>query len=176
MSIGICSRSKDIVEPLMRPQWYMKNSVAEKMIDVVNKDEIRIEPQEFKKEWEKWLSNPRDWCISRQLWWGHRIPAFLVEVKGSGKTPDNTKGDDWVIAGSEKEALEKAARKYNVSEDQIILKQDEDVLDTWFSSGLFPFSTMGWPNLENPDFKAFFPNQILETGHDILFFWVARMV
>lgn len=108
MSIGFCSRSKDVVEPLLRPQWYMKNPVAEKMIDAVNKDELKIEPEEFKKEWEKWLVNPRDWCISRQLWWGHRIPAYLCSVKGRN-APDVNKGEDWVIARDEKEAIQKAA-------------------------------------------------------------------
>ena len=122
------------------------------------------------------LSQPRDWCISRQLWWGHRIPAYLVKIKSSGKNPNPNDGKDWIVARTKEDAIEKLVAKHGVSKEDIELTQDEDVLDTWYSSGLFPFSTMGWPNVEDPDFKSFFPNQILETGHDILSFWVSRMV
>ena len=121
------------------------------------------------------MGNIRHWCISRQLWWGHRIPAFLVKIKDQ-PLPDSSDPENWVVARTEEEALKKAVDLKGVSAENITLEQDPDVLDTWFSSGLFPFSTMGWPNEESPDLKAFFPGSLLETGHDILFFWVARMV
>lgn len=100
----------------------------------------------------------------------------MVKIPGVIDNPDDQNDEHYVVGRTEKEAKEKAAKKFNVSPDQVQLKQDEDVLDTWFSSGLFPFSTVGWPNEENPDFRAFFPGDLLETGYDILFFWVARMV
>jgi len=125
--------------------------------------------------WYRWLDDCRDWCISRQLWWGHRIPAYFVVIEGQPRGEDLDEAN-WVVGRSEEEALAIAAERFGVPASSITLEQDEDVLDTWFSSGLFPFSTLGWPDVESPDFKAFYPNQLLETGHDILFFWVARMV
>jgi len=119
------------------------------------------------------MDNIRDWCVSRQLWWGHRIPAYFASVEGQPKGDDAT---SWVVARSEDEARAQAAARFGVPEARIVLEQDEDVLDTWFSSGLFPFSTFGWPDEQHADFNAFYPNSLLETGHDILFFWVARMV
>ena len=109
---------------------------------------------------------------SRQLWWGHRIPAY--EIKRKDGAPVTC--DPWVVARTEVEALTKAAERLGVSPDEVILEQDEDVLDTWFSSGLFPFASFGWPDVSSKDMPAFFPGTLLETGHDILFFWVARMV
>ena len=128
-----------------------------------------------KETWYKWLGNIRHWCISRQLWWGHRIPAYLVNKNGA--PPANSSNpDNWVVARSEAEAMAKAVEKTGMPAESLTLSQDPDVLDTWFSSGLFPFSTMGWPDNESPDLNAFFPGSLLETGSDILFFWVARMV
>lgn len=174
MTIRVCSRSKDIVEPVIRPQWWVDCSkMAVEALKAVDDGRIKITPTWHKDTWQKWLGNILPWCISRQLWWGHRIPAYMVRIDGGGN-PDEA--ENWVAAKSEKEALSKAIAKYpNVNPARITVEQDHDVLDTWFSSGLFPFSIFGWPE-ETPDLKAFHPNTILETGHDILFFWVARMV
>lgn len=138
--------------------------------------ELIIEPASHEKTWYDWLENIQDWCISRQLWWGHRIPVYLVTIPGVIDHPDKNNNGHYIIGRTQKEALANAAKKFNVAESEITLDQDEDVLDTWFSSGLFPFSTMGWPDNDSLDMKAFFPGHLLETGHDILFFWVARMV
>ncbi|XP_014607810.1 PREDICTED: valine--tRNA ligase [Polistes canadensis] len=171
MVVPICSRSKDVVEPLIKPQWYIKcDEMAKTAMKAVQDGKLKIIPEQYKKTWYHWMDGIRDWCISRQLWWGHRIPAYLI--KNINNTIDDTY---WVSAHSENEAKEKAAKKYGLDINDIILEQDPDVLDTWFSSGLFPFSIFGWPD-NTEDLKAFYPGTLLETGHDILFFWVARMV
>lgn len=177
MRLGRCSKSNDIIEPLLKPQWYVNcQNMAARSCEAVRNKELLIIPESHERTWFDWLENIQDWCISRQLWWGHRIPAYLVTIPGVVDHPDHNKNDHYVVGRTETEARENAAKKFNVPLDQIKLHQDEDVLDTWFSSGLFPFSTMGWPNCETDDMKAFFPGQLLETGHDIIFFWVARMV
>ena len=173
MQIPICTLTGDIVEPLLKPQWYVDcKEMAARAVDAVKKGELVIMPKEHVNTWYRWLENIHDWCISRQLWWGHRIPAYKVLVKDGEKWIDN---DVWVAAHNQEEAVKKGAEKVNMPVESIRVEQDPDVLDTWFSSGLFPFSVFGWPN-ETDDLKAFFPTTLLETGHDILFFWVARMV
>ncbi|XP_030640366.1 valine--tRNA ligase [Chanos chanos] len=177
MVVPVCSRSKDIVEPLLKPQWYVNCAdMGKQAADVVRQGHLKIIPDHHLKTWFNWMDNIRDWCISRQLWWGHRIPAYFVTVNDPSVKPgEDMDGHYWVSGRSEYEAREKAAKRFNVTADKISLRQDEDVLDTWFSSGIFPFSIFGWPN-ECEDLRVFYPGTLLETGHDILFFWVARMV
>jgi len=175
MVVPMCSRSKDIVEPIIKPQWYVKcDDMAAEAMKAVNTGALNIIPESHKKTWSYWMEGMRDWCISRQLWWGHRIPAYHVTIKGKAN-PDSTDEAYWVSGRSEAEAKSKAAARFKVSESEITLEQDPDVLDTWFSSGLFPFSVLGWPE-KTDDLATFFPGSLLETGHDIIFFWVARMV
>jgi len=122
---------------------------------------------------DRWLENIRDWCISRQLWWGHRIPAWYVTLDDDEMKEIGSYHDHWVVARNEEDALAEASQKFSGKKFQMI--QDPDVLDTWFSSGLFPLSVLGWPD-DTDDLRVFYPTSVLETGHDILFFWVARMV
>ncbi|KAL7003273.1 Valine--tRNA ligase, mitochondrial 1 [Sarracenia purpurea var. burkii] len=177
MRLGICSRSNDVVEPLIKPQWYVKcNSMAKQALDAVFDEENRkmeIIPRQYAAEWKRWLENIRDWCISRQLWWGHRVPAWYVTLEDDELKELGAYSNHWVVARNEEEARTEAKRIFTGKEFRI--SQDPDVLDTWFSSGLFPLSVLGWPDDTN-DLKAFYPTSVLETGHDILFFWVARMV
>jgi len=178
MTIAICSRSKDIIEPMMKPQWWVNcRAMADRAIQVVREGKLEILPATHKDTWYRWLENIHDWCISRQLWWGHRCPVYLVSVDGETK-PDGSKNSDWVAAHSSEEALKLACEKHpNQSPSEVHVEQDPDVLDTWFSSGLFPFSVFDWPSTSDSlDYQAFYPTSLLETGHDILFFWVARMV
>nr|P49696.1 RecName: Full=Valine--tRNA ligase; AltName: Full=Valyl-tRNA synthetase; Short=ValRS [Takifugu rubripes]CAA62967.1 valyl-tRNA synthetase [Takifugu rubripes] len=177
MVVPVCSRSKDIVEPLMKPQWYVSCSdMGKQAADAVREGRLKIIPDHHSQTWFNWMDNIRDWCISRQLWWGHRIPAYFITVSDPSVKPGEDMDGHYRVSGrTPEEAREKAAKRFNVSPDKIALRQDEDVLDTWFSSGINPFSILGWPN-ETEDLNVFYPGTLLETGHDILFFWVARMV
>eukprot|EP00796_Vickermania_ingenoplastis_P006059 gene6060-4359_t len=173
--VGRCSRTHDIIEPMLMPQWFVDCSeMAKKAVDAVRNKELRLYPPSHEAVWYQWLENIQPWCVSRQLWWGHRIPAYKVIHTA---IPDDHE-DPWVVARNIDEAKSKAMTKFGLSEAQVeaaTFDQDPDVLDTWFSSGLWPFSTMGWPN-DSEDMAKFFPNTLMETGHDIIFFWVARMV
>jgi len=177
MNIPVCSRSKDIIEPVLKPQWWVDcKDMAAAAVGAVRNGDLEIIPAEFNATWYRWLENIRDWCISRQLWWGHRIPAYYVEVEGEDRGRAGMPSEDmtnWVIGKTEEEALAKAQAKHPGKKVKLV--QDEDVLDTWFSSGLFPFSVFQWPD-QTKDLAKFYPTSLLETGHDILFFWVARMV
>ncbi len=157
--VPFSGRSGAIIEPYLTEQWFVKmTALAEPAIEVVKSGEVQFVPKNWENTYFQWLENIQDWCISRQLWWGHRIPAWYDD---SGK----------IYVGDNEAAVRK---KYNLPSD-LPLQQDEDVLDTWFSSALWPFATLGWP--ENTEaFKAFYPTQVLITGFDIIFFWVARMV
>eukprot|EP00591_Stephanopyxis_turris_P008443 CAMPEP_0195514532 /NCGR_PEP_ID=MMETSP0794_2-20130614/5875_1 /TAXON_ID=515487 /ORGANISM="Stephanopyxis turris, Strain CCMP 815" /LENGTH=1018 /DNA_ID=CAMNT_0040642787 /DNA_START=445 /DNA_END=3501 /DNA_ORIENTATION=- len=164
-------RGGEVIEPLVSSQWFVKTQgMADQALDAVSTGDIKIVPSRFEKTWNNWLTDIQDWCVSRQLWWGHRIPVWYVGESGE---------KDYVVARNEKEARQKAMSEFGHDEN-VILRQEEDVLDTWFSSGLWPFATTGWPNediINDPksDFNRFYPSTCLETGYDILFFWVARM-
>ncbi|CBX95543.1 similar to valyl-trna synthetase [Plenodomus lingam JN3] len=171
MKVPICSRSGDVIEPIMKPQWWMKmKGLADAALEAVQKGDIKIRPSSSEKTFSHWMRNIQDWCLSRQLWWGHQIPAYLVKFEGEAHSSDNEK---WVTGRTEEEAHQKAAKEFPGK--KFTLERDEDVLDTWFSSGLWPFSTLGWPK-QTHDLEKLFPTSVLETGWDILPFWVARMI
>ncbi|KAF8130592.1 tRNA synthetases class I-domain-containing protein [Boletus edulis] len=172
MQIPICSKSGDIIEPILKPQWWVKcKPLAEEAIRRSRAGEPKITPAQSEADWYRWLDNIQDWCISRQLWWGHRCPAYFVRIEGEEN--DANDGKNWVVGRTLEEATERAMAL--AEGKNFTLEQDEDVLDTWFSSGLWPFSIMGWPD-KTSDLEHYYPASILETGWDILFFWVARMV
>jgi valyl-tRNA synthetase len=156
LSVGRCQRSDTIAEPMLSMQWFVKTQpLAQPAIEMVEAGKTRFVPENWTKTYMHWMTNIKDWCISRQLWWGHRIPAWYCkcgEIVVARETPAK-------------------CTKCGASE----LKQDDDVLDTWFSSALWPFATMGWPD-ETRELKTFYPTTVMETGYDIIFFWVARMM
>lgn len=177
MVLNLCSKTSDVIEPMLKPQWWVNcKDVADRAIKDVEEGRLKLVPEFHKQTWDHFLLNIREWCISRQLWWGHRCPAYLVTVQGLLENPNTENNNHWVAARNMEEALEKASKKFNVDKSLIKLTQDEDVLDTWFSSGLLPLSIFGFPDTNKEDYNIFFPSTLLETGHDILFFWVARMV
>lgn len=175
MVLPICDRTGNVVEPMIKPQWWINcKELAKDAADAVRNGQLEITPSASEKEWFRWMDNIQDWCISRQLWWGHRVPAYFIHFEDESNVEEARNDSElWVSGRSEDEARERATKKYPGR--VFTLEQDEDVLDTWFSSGLWPFSIMGWPN-KTKDFENFYPNTLLETGWDILFFWVARMV
>lgn len=154
-------RGGEIIEPLISTQWFVKTEPLAKMaMEAVRSGEIEIVPKRFERTYFHWMENIRDWCISRQLWWGHRIPVWYG--------PD----DHAFAAHNASEAMEQAIAHYG---ETVPLEQEPDVLDTWFSSGLWPFSTLGWPE-QTEDLDRYYPTTVMETGYDIIFFWVARMI
>ncbi|XP_042214073.1 valine--tRNA ligase-like isoform X2 [Homarus americanus] len=168
MMVPRCSRTQDVIEPLLKPQWFINcKNMAVEAVNSVRKGNLHIHPESYTRVWYEWLENINDWCVSRQLWWGHRIPAYCVQSDSE---------EFWVAARSIEDAKSKVAEKEGISELSITsVRQDEDVLDTWFSSALFPFAVFGWPE-KSEALQSYYPTTLMETGHDILFFWVARMV
>ena len=157
-NVGTCYRCGTDVEPIISAQWFVKmEPLAREALRVVNDGEVKFVPDRFSKIYTNWMENVHDWCISRQLWWGHRIPAWTCEDCG-GMTVSETDPTECQHCHSTH------------------IHQEEDVLDTWFSSALWPFSTLGWPDEGSEDFKYFYPTDVLVTGYDIIFFWVARMI
>ena len=157
-NVGKCERCKSTIEPKISEQWFVKmKPLAEPAIKAVRNDSIKFIPKRYEKTYFNWMENIQDWCISRQLWWGHRIPAYYCDTCGH--------------INVSKKAVEKCEKCGGTN-----LHQDEDTLDTWFSSALWPFSTLGWPNKNSEDLKEFYPTNVLVTGYDIIFFWVARMI
>lgn len=162
-NVGYSERTDAMVEPYLSRQWFLEmKALAEPAREAVASGQITFFPERWVKVYDHWLAHVQDWCISRQLWWGHRIPAWY----GSD--------DDVFVARTAEEALAKARTHYG--QNEVALEQDPDVLDTWFSSWLWPIGTLGWPEADSPDLKRFYPTQDLVTGPDIIFFWVARMV
>ena len=170
-TVPYSDRGKVPVEPLLSTQWFVKiRPLAEKALDFLNnRQSPRFVPDRWTKVYRDWLVNLKDWCISRQLWWGHQIPAWYAVSETGGEITDHT---PFVVALNEADARSKAVERFG---DDVQLVQDPDVLDTWFSSGLWPFSTMGWPDPDATDLNFYYPTTTLVTGFDIIFFWVARM-
>ena len=157
-NVGKCERCKNTIEPKISTQWFVKmKELAEPAIKAVREDEIKFIPKRYEKTYFSWMENIQDWCISRQLWWGHQIPAYYCQKCGHIH-----------VAKKMPEKCEKCGSTN--------FEQDPDTLDTWFSSALWSFSTLGWPNQEAEDLKTFYPTNVLVTGYDIIFFWVARMI
>jgi len=157
-NVGTCYRCHRDVEPIISAQWFVKmKPLAEEALRVVNDGETKFVPERFTKIYTNWMENVRDWCISRQLWWGHQIPAWYCADCGH-----------MTVSREDAVCCEKCGSKH--------ITRDEDVLDTWFSSALWPFETLGWPDTNAEDFRYFYPTDVLVTGYDIIFFWVARMI
>lgn len=164
--VPLSQRSGEVIEPMLSDQWFVSTEeMSQRAMDAVANGDIRIQPDRYVKIWNGWLKEKQPWCISRQLWWGHRIPVYYPAGELGGST--------YFVARSPEEAAEKAREALG---KDVELEQDPDVLDTWFSSGLWPFATVGWPNERAADYQKLYPATMLETGYDILFFWVARMV
>lgn len=157
-NVGKCERCKTTIEPKISDQWFVKmEDLAKPAIKAIEDEEIKFVPKKYEKMYFNWMNNIQDWCISRQLWWGHRIPAYYCNDCGHITVSRDT--------------VHECEKCYSKN-----IRQDEDTLDTWFSSALWPFSTLGWPNTESEDYKTFFPTNVLVTAYDIITFWVSRMI
>jgi valyl-tRNA synthetase len=157
-SVGQCNRCDTVIEPYLSKQWFVRmEGMAAKALKAVENGEIAFHPTRWTKVFDRWMNNIRDWCISRQLWWGHRIPVFYCDDC-----------DELMVIREDPTACTKCGGKN--------IRQDEDVLDTWFSSWLWPFTTLGWPNLDDERYKKYYPTDLMVTGYDIIFFWVSRMI
>ena len=169
-TVPFSDRGKVPIEPLLSTQWFLKmDDISQGCLNEIDSKKPSFIPPRWEKVYKDWLENINDWCISRQLWWGHQIPAWYVLDESQDSIEQNT---PYIVARNEEDALIEANKKFGLN---IKLVRDKDVLDTWFSSGLWPFSTLGWPNTNDLDFKKWYPNSVLVTGFDIIFFWVARM-
>ena len=174
-AVGRCYRCQTVVEPALSPQWFVKiKPLAQPALQVVRQGRIKIVPEGWSNSYFAWMENIKDWTISRQIWWGHQIPAWYCRSCDAGNIVRGTR-DEWILTRDAKPivARERPLRCPTCGGMEVI--QDPDVLDTWFSSGLWPFSTLGWPD-ETEDLKNFYPTSTLVTGFDIIFFWVARMI
>ncbi len=169
-TVPFSDRGKVPIEPLLSTQWFLKmDEISKGCLNEIDSKKPSFIPPRWEKVYKDWLEKINDWCISRQLWWGHQIPAWYVLDESQDSIEQNT---PYIVARNEEDALIEANKKFG---QNIKLVRDKDVLDTWFSSGLWPFSTLGWPNTNDLDFKKWYPNSVLVTGFDIIFFWVARM-
>lgn len=169
MTLPTCCRTGCVIDHLLKEQWFVScKKLNERAAHMVKTGELIIEPEKYVKYWLDWTGDDRDWCISRQLWWGHQIPAYKCTYNHNIA---------WIAARSEAEAKIEASKVFRTLPDMVVAERDPDVLDTWFSSGLYPFAALGWPNTPpNKDFDQFYPLDLMATGHDILGFWVHRMV
>ena len=159
-TVPFSDRGKVPIEPLLSTQWFLKmDNISRECLEKNNLEQPNFIPKRWQKVYKDWLVNINDWCISRQLWWGHQIPAWYVLQTHDETITQNT---PYIIARNEKEALKNATEKFG---SEFKLVRDKDVLDTWFSSGLWPFSTLGWPNVDDEDFKKWYPNSVLAVSY-----------
>ncbi|KAK6534947.1 valine--tRNA ligase [Arthrobotrys megalospora] len=175
-TLQICNQSGDVIEPMSRSQWWMRmEDLAGDAAEAVKDGRIKMRPEPIEKEYLSWLEEPKDWCLSRHLWWGQRIPAWFLSLKEEERNalkPDDSNPKRWIVARNDEEAWEQG--KLAFPDKPFRLTRDESVLDTWFSAAIWPLSALGWP--EGEDFREFYPTTTLDTGSDTLLSWVTRMI